>query len=438
MVLFGVRKKWRIPMPSVANPRFERRPGEPAPRKGPAVLFMLAFAVMVLLCGAPPASNREVANGTNATEDDVQQQIARIEGPQTPNRQGLDDLTLQDAMKLFHVPGVSIAVIKDFKIAWAKGYGISDVKTGQPVGVDTLFQAASISKPVTAMAVLRLVQEGRFLLDDDVNTLLKTWKIPRSALTREQSVTPRSLFSHTSGADDGFGFPGYAPGAALPSAAQVLNGEPPSNVGSVLFTRRPYQSYKYSGGGIVIMRLVLTDLLGESFEDILQANVLRPLGMSNSTFQQPLPEVLAERAARAHDWDGQRMDAPWHVYPELAPDGLWTTPTDLARFAIEVQRAIRGPSGTVLKKEAAREMVSPVGVGPYAVGFHIDNRGEGWYFSHGGSNWGYRCHLLAHIRKGYGVAVMTNGENSDPLISEIEARIAAAYHWDSLDKPLPR
>ena len=170
----------------------------------------------------------------------------------------------------------------------------------------------------------------------------------------------------------------------------------------------------------------------------MQAKVLGPLGMSNSTFQQPLPEALAGHAARAHDSDGQRMDAPWHVYPELAPDGLWTTPTDLARFAIEVQRAIRGPSGTLLREATAREMVAPVGVGPYAVGFHVDNRGEGWYFSHGGWNWGFQCHLLAHFRKGYGVVVMTNGENSDQVINEIEARVAAAYHWDTLDKPLPR
>jgi len=288
------------------------------------------------------------------------------------------------------------------------------------------------------MAALRLVQDGRFSLDDDVNLLLKTWKIPKSELTQEQPVTPRSLLSHTSGADDGFGFPGYAPGAPLPSAVQVLNGEPPSNVGPVLFARPPYQAYKYSGGGLLIMRLALTDLVGESFEQLMQTKVLKPLGMSNSTYQQPLPEVLAARAARAHDENGERMGVPWHVYPELAPDGLWTTPTDLARFAIEVQRAVRGPSGIVLNEETARQMAGPVGVGPYSVGFSIAKAGEGWYFSHGGWNWGYRCNLVAHIRKGYGVVVMTNGENSSPVIDEIEARVAAAYHWDMLDKQLPR
>jgi CubicO group peptidase (beta-lactamase class C family) len=160
--------------------------------------------------------------------------------------------------------------------------------------------------------------------------------------------------------------------------------------------------------------------------------------MSRSSYQQPIAEWLASNAARAHGGAGRRMGAPWHVYPEQAAAGLWTTPSDLARFAIEVQRAIRGERGAVLKQASAREMLAPVGTGDYAVGFSIADRGEGWYFSHGGSNWGFRCDLVAHFRKGYGVAIMTNGDNGSQLISELEARIAAAYNWDSLDKPIPR
>jgi hypothetical protein len=126
------------------------------------------------------------------------------------------------------------------------------------------------------------------------------------------------------------------------------------------------------------------------------------------------------------------------VYPEQAAAGLWTTPSDLARAAIEVQRALRGPRGAVLTLASAREMTTPVGVGPYAVGFSVDKRGEGWYFSHGGSNWGFQCMLLAHLRKGYGVAVMTNADSGGQIVQEIVGRVAAAYKWDTLDKPLPR
>jgi CubicO group peptidase (beta-lactamase class C family) len=403
-----------------------------------------ALVVGVLLCVAAAAGTvvvtESVARGRRQSEisTDTAQLIQRIESPQVPNRQGLDGLTLQEVMAKLHTPGVSIAVIKDFKVQWAKGYGVADLRTGRPVEVDTLFQAASISKPVTAMAAMKYVQDGRFSLDDDVNKFLKSWHVPESELTREQPVTPRSLFSHTSGADDGFGFPGYPPGAPLPTLVQILNGEKPSNVGAVKFVRPPYQGYKYSGGGIVIMQMVLTDLLGKPFAEMMESTILGPLGLSNSTYQQPLPEAWQGRAAHAYDDEGKTMDAPWHVYPEQAAAGLWTTPTDLAKVAIEMQRALRGPSGTVLKEATAREMIAPTGAGPFGIGFQIEQKGQGWYFSHSGGNWGFQCRLLAHVRKGYGVVVMTNSGNGVKVVDEVESRVAAAYGWDTLDKAIFR
>jgi len=365
-------------------------------------------------------------------QDDAAALIARIEAGQTPNRQGLDGFTLPELMQRLHVPGLSIAVIRDFKIDWVKAYGIADVESGRPVETNTLFQAASISKPVTAMAAMRLVDEHCLSLDDDINTILKLWHVPGHA------VTPRSLMSHTSGADDGFGFPGYDPSAPRPTLVQILDGKPPSNVGPVLFTRPPFQAYKYSGGGVTIMQLALMDLAGGSFAGFMRSMVLDPLRMSDSSYEQPLPAALASRAARAHDGEGKSMAVSWHVYPEQAAAGLWTTPGDLVRFIIEVQKAVRGPNGAVLTQAAASAMVCPVGVGSFGVGLSIEKRGEGWYFSHGGSNWGFRGDILGHVRKGYGVAILTNGDNGGPLINEIEARVAAAYSWDSLDKPLLR
>jgi len=395
------------------------------------MITRIGLGVLLFVASALPFT---VHPSVRAAADDPAAMIARIEAPQTPDRQGLDALTLTEVMQRFHVPGASVAVIKDFSVHWAKGYGVADAETGRPVQIDSLFQAASISKPVTAMAALRLVQEGRFSLDEDVNSLLKSWHVPKG----DRPVTPRSLFSHTSGSDDGFGFPGYDPSAARPTVVQVLNGEAPSNVGRVTFARPPFQAFKYSGGGLTIMQLALTDVTGEPFAQIMSSRVLGPLGMTNSTYEQPLPDALAGRATRAHNGQGSRMGAPWHIYPEQAAAGLWTTPTDLAHFAIEVQRAVRGPSGSVLKQAIAREMVSPTGVGPYAVGLAVERRNEGWYFSHGGSNWGFRCDLVAHVRKGYGVVVMTNGDAGSVVINEIEARVASAYGWDSLDKPLIR
>jgi CubicO group peptidase (beta-lactamase class C family) len=306
------------------------------------------------------------------------------------------------------------------------------------VETTTPFQAASISKPVAAMAAMRLVLDGKLALDRDINAVLKSWHVPGSELTRAQPVTPRALMSHTSGADDGFGFPGYDPGAPLPTLTQILDGGGPSNVGKVTFARRPYDGYKYSGGGIVLMQLAMQDITAVPFADFLQSTVLAPLGMANSSFAQPPAAALAARAARAHNGQGKRSPVPFHVYPEQGAAGLWTTPTDLARFVIEVQKAVRGPRGAVLDIASAREMVSPVGTGPFGVGFTVTKDGEGWYFEHGGSNWGFRASIAGHLRKGYGLAIMTNSDSGGALIAEIEDRIADAYNWDSRHKPIPR
>jgi CubicO group peptidase (beta-lactamase class C family) len=347
-------------------------------------------------------------------------------------------------LKKFSVPGVSVAVIRNFEIEWTRGYGIADVETRAPVTPDTLFQAASISKPVAAMVSLRAVQDGRFGLDQDVNTILTSWKMPANPFTKDRPVTPRGLMSHTSGTGDAFGFPGYAPNAPLPSLPQLLDGVPPSNRRAVRLERPPLTAFEYSGGGVMIQQLALTDAVGRPFAALAREWVLDPLGMTNSTFEQPLPPSWSARAARAHDRAGARMGEPWHVYPEQAAAGLWTTAEDLARLMIEVQTtlatdpAIHRRAKGVLRRERMIEMVTPVGVGPFAVGFSVQKEGEGWYFSHGGSNWGFRASIAAHRIKGYGLAVMTNGDRGSELIAEIERLIHQAYAWDVFDKPVPR
>jgi len=371
------------------------------------------------------------------TQGDAAALAERIEAAQSPNRQGWDPYTLQELMERFGVPGVSIAVIKDSQVYWSKEYGLADVTTKSAVRPDTMFQAASISKPVTAFAVMRLVDAGKLSLDEDANRYLKSWKVPENEFTRGRPVTLRALLSHTSGTGDGFGFPGYHPSAERPSLVQILNGEKPSNVGRVFWERPPFTAFKYSGGGTVLVQLLLTDVLARPFHEILRELVLEPVGMKNSTFEQPLPPQRDANAARAHDGRGREMDTKWHMYPEQAPAGLWTTPTDLAKLAIELQKALRGDS-KLLSRAAAQEMVTPVGTGTYAVGFAIERRNEGWYFGHGGSNWGFQCNLLAHRLKGYGFVVMTNSDSGGRLNAELETRIAAAYGWDSLDKPVPR
>jgi CubicO group peptidase (beta-lactamase class C family) len=379
-----------------------------------------------ILCAAMPVSGQ-----------DAGRMLAAVEGPHAA-KEGDKALTLAEAMAAHHVPGVSMAVIWNYQVHWVHSWGVADVESKAPATDRTLYQAASISKPVAAMASLKAIQDGKFGLHQDINTILKSWKLAGSPFGGGDPVTPYTLMSHTSGTGDGFGFPGYEPGAPLPTLPQILNGEKPSNVGPVLLVRPALKAMQYSGGAVTIQQLALTDAVGKPFPEILRQWVIEPIGMTDSTYEQPLPTAWQARAARAHGRAGESMGARWHVYPELAAAGLWTTPTDLAKFAIELQRELAGASTKVLTQANAKQMVTPVGVGDFAVGFSIKKHGEGWYFEHGGSNWGFQCRLVGHIAKGYGVAIMTNANSGGELIEDLLDRVAAAYEWDVRDKPVPR
>jgi CubicO group peptidase (beta-lactamase class C family) len=401
---------------------------------------MSARTIASVLLAASSLPVAAAAQQQSAVQDRTPAEYAAaIEAAQPDSgANGLGALSLDSLMARFHVPGVSVAVIRDFDIHWAKGYGTADVETGAPVDVETMFQAASISKPVAAMAVLRAVQDGLFTLDTDINDILTSWKLDGEGMTAERPVTPRGLTSHTSGLGDGFGFPGYDPAAPVPTVIQILEGDEPSNVGRIFMERPPMTLMEYSGGGVTLMQLALSDARGRPFADILRDDVLRPIGMLHSTYEQPIPPALDRNAARAHDREGRARGAKWHVYPEQAAAGLWTTPSDLARFVIEVQKSARGESNRVLSRTTVQEMLTPVGVGDFAVGFTIAKMGQGWYFNHGGSNWGFRALILGHKVKGYGLAIMTNADQGGAVMAELSRRIQDVYEWDSVAEPAPR
>jgi len=338
----------------------------------------------------------------------------------------LPTATLADEMQRLHVPGVSIAIIRDGKIAWAKGYGLAS-KDGQPVTPETLFQAASISKPMTALAALRMVEAGKLALDADINTELRSWKLPPGP--KGAHATLRQLLSHTAGTSVS-GFPGYAHDAAVPTLVQVLDGAPPANTKPIRIENPPGQAWSYSGGGYTVIQQAMIDRAGKPFPELLAETVLAPLGMKDSSFSQPLPAAQLARAAMPHDGKGEPYKGGPYTYPELAAAGLWTTPSDLARFILGVQRNADASGQALLSPAMARTMLDPVENG-YALGFGIEGKGPSLSFGHGGSNMGYQDALFAYLGHGDGVVVMTNGEGGNDLAQGILRAAAFEYRWPS-------
>ena len=341
---------------------------------------------------------------------------------------GASGWSIEERLRHHKIPGASIAVIRDFKVEWARGYGVKEVETREPVTERTLFQAGSISKPVAAMAVLKKVEQGRLSLEDDVNARLVSWKLPDNEFTAKKKVTLANLLSHTAGLTV-HGFPGYAAGEKLPTVPQVLDGAGPANTAPVRVDLEPGTRFRYSGGGTTIAQLMLTDTERKPFPDIMRETVLKPLEMSDSTYEQPLPAARAGHAATGHRADGRAVEGKFHVYPEMAAAGLWTTAADLAKFGIEVQLSLQGKSNRVLSKTSAERMVTPFVSQDVGLGFFIQKRGQQLYFGHDGADEGFRAQLLVHREKGYGAAVMVNSDNGQ-VIGEIFRAIAREYGWD--------
>jgi CubicO group peptidase (beta-lactamase class C family) len=340
---------------------------------------------------------------------------------------------LADRLAHHRVPGVSIAVVDSGRLAWARGFGLKEAGTADSVTATTLFQAASISKPVAATVMLRLVDEGKLALDSAVNGYLRSWKLPDNKFTLRAPVTLRRIVSHNAGLTI-HGFPGYATGASVPTLVQILDGVKPANTGPVRVDTFPGAISRYSGGGTTLMQLVLTEVTGEPFASLAKRLVLDPIGMTNSTYEQPLPAALRGREAAAHEANGSVTPGRWHTYPEQAPAGLWTTPTDLVEWAMEIAAAREGKSTKVISKATATEMLiaqkAPFGLGP-----SLEGSGRGFRFGHGGSNQGFRCQLVYFPETGQGAAVMTNGEQGDRLVTEILLALAAEYHWPDYGGP---
>jgi len=338
-------------------------------------------------------------------------------------------MDLAERMAYYKVPGVSIAVINDFQIEWAKGYGVLEAGKDQPVTTDTLFPPGSTAKPIVAMAALHYVEKGDLELDGDVNNKLVSWKIPENGPTAQAPVTLRRLLSHSAGIPY-IPLHGYAQGLPFPNRQQILDGEPPANSEPVRVVIVPGTQHSYSNGGYIVVEQLLVDVVGVPFDLIMQELVLEPLYMEATTFKYPLPENLAPIAASGHWGDGSVIPGGWHTFPEMGTGAsAWTTPSDMARFYIDLMSTYNGQSENIISQEMAIEMLTPQiedrGLGPWVN----DEGGDLFYFGHPGHNDGYKSYFVFYPKRGHGVVIMTNSENGDALYQEIVNSVSIEYGW---------
>ena len=376
---------------------------------------------------AARGSQAPLPAGTSSVAD----RIARIERGLLPpvlvKGEPLPNLNLVDRMRFYKVPGVSIAVIDRGRIDWVRGYGFADIASQRPVTPDTRFQAASISKSVAAAAALHYVEKGNIDLNRNVNDYLKSWQVPDNDFTREQKVTLRRILSHSAGLTV-HGFPGYEAGKPLPNLVQVLNGERPANTAPIRVDTVPGTVWRYSGGGYTVMQQMLINILAKPFPETMQQTVLSKFAMKDSAYSQPLRSDWEPLAATGYQPNGKPVEGKYHTYPELAAAGLWTTPGDLARFALGIQNALAGKSHKVISKGMAEQMLTRQ-IENDGLGLFLDGQGQTLRFSHNGANAGFQCLFLAYAQTGQGAAVMTNSDRGGALIPEIMFAIAHEYGW---------
>ena len=368
---------------------------------------------------------------------EIEQAIHAIEQGMMPvsnsNVDQVKKYELHQRMEHYKVPGFSAALIFEDELVWVKGYGLQEKGSERPVTPETIFQAASISKAVTGMIALHLVEAGMIDLEADANEFMRSWKIPHSKFTQMHTegeipkVNLRRLLSHTAGVNIR-GYRGYTTGRELPTLQQILNGDPPANSKPVRITQPPGKGFKYSGGGYLIVQQMIEDATGKSLASLAKEILFEKLGMTGSTFDIRLPQELQSRAASGHRRNGTPVKGNWHLYPEQAAASLWSTPSDLARLIVEVLKSLKNRSNLVLSPEMTRQMLVPqAGLG--GLGFNVVIQDGLTRFGHPGWNEGFHSILLGCPEAGQGLVWMTNGENGNSLRSEASKGLADVVGW---------
>jgi len=351
----------------------------------------------------------------------------------------LKKMKLAERMSYYRVPGLSLAVINNYCIEWAKAYGIKEASSSELVTTETLFQGGDLSQPVTALAALALTEKGVFDLDENINRYLKTWKIKTNRYSEKTPVTLRHLLSHSSGAN----LPelsGYEPGDPLPEIQQLLDGKNPAFNPPFDIVSEPGSKIRLSWGGYAVIQLLLTNSQKDPFSKIMERTVLAPLNITSSTFAATPQAPLEHEAASGHLREGQPLDGKWLNYPAQAASGLWTTPTDMANFILAIINTAMGKTQSVISPQTARIMLTPQ-TGNQGLGFSIDDIDDNLNINIKGGTEGFQAYMILYPQKGQGAVLMTNSTNGQFLIEEMLRSISLTYEWPHFQpniKPLYR
>lgn len=340
--------------------------------------------------------------------------------------------SISERMKFYNVKGLSIAVINDYKVEWAKGYGWADSSEQRPVTPETFFQIASMSKSLNAMGLLKLAQDNKLDINADINNYLASWKFPYDDKSKGKKITVAQLLSHSAGVTAGG--TDYEKGDTLPTIYEVLDGKRPATSPAVRSQFEPGTRYQYSNGGATIAMLMASDITKRKYEEFIEETVLKPLGMNNAVYNDIPPANLKDKFATGYYQDGEQLEGKYSLLTQQAGGAVWSTPSEFCKFIIETQLSLKGKSNKILSKEMTKKMLTPQ-IGNVGLGVFVDSSGTEKYFVHTGGRRGFTSLYYGSFEGGKGVVLFVNTDISSAILKEIANSVATVYGWKDFYKP---
>jgi len=387
-------------------------------------LILQIFALLLVASCSPKTDQPEnkatpAKNQKAQLENGIRGKVKFLEEPENFS-------SIANTMKESKIPALSLAVINEGEVEWSETYQNADFLGEQPLDSTSVFQAASLSKPVTFLAALRMYAAGEIALDTNIQVYLKDYQLPQGKQTPENPVTFRNIFSHTSGISPG-GYQGYARDLPMPSDISILRGEEGANTPAIKVVTPPNEVLRYSGGAYTLAELALQDYFAADFSGIMQKWILEPVGMEHSTFTQPFPVADSNKVAKGYTYAGKRVEGAWRNHPEQAAAGLWSNASDMAKILVEVYRAYQGKESVFSKADI--EAILSHERDNHVYGFFVERSEDDIAITHYGGNAGYRTGMTISLTSGKGLVYLTNSDNGGLLGNTLLLSAAQVYGW---------